>query len=83
MEDLTEIAPVQTAGSRDILHGDRVLEILLDERNRLAYVEVAQAVSTAQLRQAAGAHEAVYEQIEVPDQVKGGFLLVVNDIEHF
>ena len=82
MEDLPEVAPVQTAGSRDILHGDRVLKILFDKRDCLAYIKIAQAVSAAQLRQAAGADEAVYEQIEVSDQVKGGFLLVFNDIQH-
>ncbi len=39
MEDLAEIASVQAAGGRDILHGDIVLEVLLDEGNSLFDVE--------------------------------------------
>lgn len=83
MEDLTEIASVQAAGGRDILHGDIVLEVLLDEGNSLFDVEIAQAVSSADLRGGSGTYKAVNKEKEVPDQVKGGLILMVDDIKHF
>lgn len=71
MEDLAEIASVQAAGGRDILHGDIVLEVLLDEGNSLFDVEIAQAVSSADLGGGSGTYKAVNKEKEVPDQVEG------------
>lgn len=83
MEDLTEIASVQAAGGRDILHGDIVLEVLLDEGNSLFDVEIAQAVSSADLGGGSGTYKAVNKKKEVPDQMKGGLIFMVDDIKHF
>ena len=71
MEDLTEITSVQAAGSSDILHGDIVLEILFNKGEGLFNIEVPQAVSAADLGGGGGAHKAVNEEEEMPDQVKG------------
>ena len=83
MEDLAEIASVQAAGGRDILHGDIVLEVLLDEGNSLFDVEITQAVSSADLRGGSGTYKTVNKEKEVPDQVEGGLVLMVDDIKHF
>ncbi len=83
MEDLTEIASVQAAGGRDILHGDIVLEVLLDKGNRFFDIEVTQAVSSADFGRRSGTYKAVDKEKEMPDQVKWGLILVVDDIKHF
>ncbi len=67
MEDFPEIAPVQTAGSGHVLHGNIVLEILLDEGNRFLNIEIPQTVSLSHLGGGGGAHKFIYEQIEMSD----------------
>lgn len=58
------------------------MEVLLDKGERFFDIKVAQAVALADLRGSGGADKAVNKQIEVPDQMKGRFLLVVYDVEH-
>ena len=83
VEDLTEIASVQAAGGCDILHGDIVLEVLLNEGNRFFDIEIAQAVSSADPGGGSGTYKAVDKEKEVPDQMEGGLVLMVDDIKHF
>ena len=72
MENFSEITSIQPAGGGDILYGDIVLEILLDEGEGLLYVEVPQTASLSGLGRGrgGGADQAVQEQIEMPDQVE-------------
>ena len=83
MKYFSEITPVQPAGGGDILYGDIVLEILLDEGDGFFNIEIPQAVSLSDLGGGGRAHQGVHEQIEMADEVKGGFLPVIDDIQHF
>lgn len=83
VEDLAEITSVQAAGSSDILHGDIVLKILFNKRKGFLNIEVPQTVSAADLGGGGGAHKAVNEEEEMPDQMKGRRIFVIDDIEHF
>ncbi len=83
MKYLSEVASVQAAGSGDVLHGYVVLKILFDKGKGFLNVEIAKSVSFANLCGGGGADKAVNKQIEVPDQMKRGFLFMIYDIQHF
>ena len=82
MKYLSEVASVQAAGGGDILHGYVVLEILFDKGKGFFNVEIAKTASFADLCGGGGADKTVNKQVEVPDQMKGGFLLMIYDLQH-
>lgn len=82
VEDLSEVAPVQVAEGGDVLHRDVVLEVLLNKCHGLPDVEVPHPVPLALEGGGVGLVQVVQEQIQVSDQVEGGLLGVVGDVDH-
>ena len=83
MKYFPEIASVQAAGGGDILHGYVILEILFDKGKSFLNIEIAKTVSLVDLCGGGGTDKAVNKQIEVSDQMKGRFLFMIYDIQHF
>lgn len=83
MEDLTEITPVQAAGSGDIFYGDAVLEVLFNIGEGFLDIEIAQTISSDDAGRRDGAYKAVNEKEEMSDQMKGRLIPVIDNIEHF
>ncbi len=83
MEDFSEIASVQAAGGGDILHGDIVLKVLLNEGKRFFNVKIPQASCLFRPGRGRGADQTVQKQVEVPDEMEGRLILVIYHIHHF
>lgn len=80
MEYFSEITAVEAAGSGDIFYGNIVLEVLFDIGYRFFDIKIPQTVALAVWNGSGGADKAVDEEVEMPYQVEGRFLFMVDDI---
>lgn len=83
MEYFPKVTSVQPTGGGDIFHRDVVLEVLLDIGESFLNIKVTQAVPFSDLCGGGSPDKAVYEQIEMPDQMKRGLFLVVYYVQNF
>ncbi len=74
MKYLSEITSVQAADRGDLFHSNRILKILLDVGEGFLDIEIPECAALAETHGAGGAHEKIDKQVQVADQVKGGFL---------
>ena len=81
-EDPSEIAPIETAEFCNALNGDIVLKILLDIAEGFLDIKVSQTSFRRYLHGGRGAGKIIHEQIEVADQMEGGFVSVFCHIDH-
>ena len=81
-KDLSEIATVDTAYAGNLLDRDIVLKILLDKIDRFLNKLVTHPAAVHRCRSRGGAGEIVQKQMEMSDQVHGGFLGMMDDVVH-
>ena len=82
-ENFAEIAAVQPADSGDVLDGNIILVVLVDEAQRLPHVEIPQP-PLAKIAPGGGAGRQLFQKQEpMADEVNGVGVAVVDNVQHF
>ena len=84
-KDLSEIAAVQPAVIRDILHGNIVLEILLDKNNGFMYIKIPEfsGFGGGKSHGGNGPCQGIQKKIHMAHKMKGRHFTVLRYVQHF
>ena len=82
LEQFSEVAAVEPAGVCNFLHCQVPLIVLLNVVDRLLDIEVLKLVSLGVQPGGGGLHQGVYKEIQGADEVEGGCIGMLGDVEH-